>query len=223
MRIDFAAAVCGSECLLEYDLSIFDCDGTLADTLPGMEVLYNEIAPKFGLKTVGGAERERLRDLHGIPLLRALNLSLWKLPRVVAAVRARMTAQAGDWKLFPGVAEALARLAERGRQLAIVSSNSRANVERVLGPEASQLIRFYDCSVSMFGKAPKIRRVLRRSGIAPERAIYVGDEMRDAEAARAAGIAHGAVAWGHHRLELLATTAPAACFRTVQELAEQLS
>ena len=50
----------------------------------------------------------------------------------------------------------------------------------------------------MFGKAAKLRQVVRQSAVPPQHAIYVGDEIRDAEAAGKAGIAFGAVLWGQH-------------------------
>ena len=55
----------------------------------------------------------------------------------------------------------------------------------------------------MFGKAPKLRAVLKASGIPARQAIYLGDEIRDAEAAHKAGMAYGAVAWGYHSMDAL--------------------
>ena len=135
-------------------------------------------------------------------------------------MRARMTAVMDRFTLFPGIRECLQHLASSGARLAIVSSNSQANVERVLGSDTSRLITNYDCGASLFGKASKIRRVFRQSGL--PRAIYIGDEIRDAEAARKAGVAFGAVAWGHHRIELLREHQPDECFATPAELAERL-
>ena len=51
-------------------------------------------------------------------------------------------------------------------------------------------------------------------------AIYIGDETRDCEAAREAGIAFGAVAWGYATVETLAEMQPEMVFRTVEEIAE---
>ena len=72
----------------------------------------------------------------------------------------------------------------------------------------------------MFGKASKIRRVARKMGTA--HAIYIGDEVRDAEAARAADVAFGAVAWGQNRMELLQDQDPEECFHTPAEIAQKL-
>ena len=207
---------------MKYRLIIFDSDGTLADTLPWMRSVFNELAKEHGFRKVEAHEYERFRDLHGSALLRELGLPLWKLPRVVSAMRRRMAEHTGEFSLFPGIAEALARFTAGGAQLAIVSSNSRENVERVLGVENTKQIAHWACGVSMLGKAAKLRQVIRQSGVPRHEAIYIGDEIRDAEAAAKAGIAFGAVTWGQHGADVLGAQQPAEIFATVQEMANKL-
>jgi len=205
----------------KYHLAIFDSDGTLADTLPWMRSIFNELADEHGFRRVEPHEYDRFRDLHGTALLRELGLPLWKLPRVLSSMRRRMAAHTGSLSLFPCMSETLHRLVAGGVQLAVVSSNSRENVERVLGSDR-KLITHFACGVSMFGKAAKLRQVLRRSGVQRQRAIFIGDEIRDAEAAHKAQIAFGAATWGQHSLEALRAQNPAEIFSTVREIAEKL-
>jgi phosphoglycolate phosphatase len=207
---------------LKYRLAIFDSDGTLADTLPWMRSIFNELAEEHGFRRVEPGDYERFRDLHGSALLRALGLPLWKLPRVATSLRRRMAEYTGTLSLFPGTSDVLRRLAGSGVQLAIVSSNSLENVERVLGMQDAKLIAHFACGVSMFGKAAKLRQVLRQSATQAQHAIYIGDEVRDAEAARQARIAFGAVTWGQHSQEALRARNPAEIFATVHEIAEKL-
>lgn len=208
--------------MLTYCLAIFDSDGTLADTLPWMRSIFNELAEEHGFRRVEPSEYDRFRDLHGRALLRQLGLPLWKLPRVLSSMRRRMARHTGTLTVFPGIGEVLRRLAGCGVQLGIVSSNSRENVERVLGTENAKLIAHFACGVSMFGKAAKVRDVLRRGGVERHQAIYIGDEIRDAEAARKARIAFGAVTWGQHSLAALRAQSPSITFETVTEIAEKL-
>ncbi len=205
---------------LKYPLAIFDFDGTLADTLGWMRGLYAQFGHQFGLKELSPAEEERIRDLHGRELLRALGLPLWKVPRLMREMRARMAAETGRFKLFPGIAQSLQRLAEGGIRLGIVSSNSKENVQRILGAELGSLIHHYDCGASMFGKTPKVRRVIRLSRAAG--GIYIGDEVRDAEASREAGLSFGAVTWGHHRLEILQAYRPDEIFHLPSDISDRL-
>ena len=207
---------------MKYRFAIFDSDGTLADTLPWMRSIFNELADAHGFRRVEPHEYERFRDLHGAALLRELGLPLWKLPRVVSDLRRRMAEHGGKLALFPGTSDVLHRLAAVGIQLAIVSSNSRENVERVLGADNARLVAHFACGVSMFGKAAKLRQALRQCSVQPAQAIYMGDEIRDAEAAAKAGIAFGAVTWGLHGAEILCSRKPAEIFATVREIADKL-
>ena len=207
---------------VKYRLAIFDSDGTLADTLPWMRSVFNELADEFAFRRVEPHEYEQFRDLHGSALLKALNLPLWKLPRVVSAMRKKMAHHAGSFSVFPGVAEMLQRLSACGIQLAVVSSNSRVNVERILGPHNAALVKHFACGVSMFGKAARIRGVVRASGVARKESIYIGDEIRDGEAARAAGVAFGAVAWGQHSGEVLRAQKPDEFFILVDDIVTRL-
>lgn len=208
--------------ILKYRLAIFDSDGTLADTLPWLRGVFNELAEAHGFRRVEAHEYERFRDLHGAALLRELGLPLWKLPQVMSDMRQRMAAHKGKFSLFPGISDALHRLTAAGIQLAIVSSNSRENVERVLGAENASLIAHFACGVSLLGKAAKLRQTLRQCSVQPASAIYIGDEIRDAEAAAKAGMAFGAVTWGQHREEMLRTQHPTQIFTSVQEIADKL-
>ncbi len=206
----------------KYRLAVFDFDGTLADTLPWMRSVFNELAEEHGFRRVEAHEYEHFRDLNGRALLRELGLPLWKLPRVINSMRRRMSRHTGTFVLFPGMGEALQQLAESGVQLGIVSSNSRENVERVLGAENSKRIAHFACGVSMFGKASKLREVLRRGNAQPGEAIYIGDEIRDAEAAARAKMAFGAVTWGQHSAEALRAQNPTEMFMTVSEIAKRI-
>jgi phosphoglycolate phosphatase len=203
---------------LKYQLAIFDSDGTLADTLPWMRGVFNELARIHGFREVASDEYEHFRDLHGRELLKALNLPLWKLPRVIGDMRKRMAQRAEPFALFPGIDEMLKGLSAAGVKLAIVSSNSRENVERILGSENARLIDYYGCGASVFGKAAKIQGVLRRARIPRERAIYIGDEIRDAVACQKVGIPFGAVTWGQHTTAALAAQSPFCLFRSPQEI-----
>jgi phosphoglycolate phosphatase len=117
----------------------------------------------------------------------------------------------------------LKALKRRGMRLAVVSSNAEANVRRILGPDTSTLVDDYECGAALFGKARKLRRVAARAGVAPCEAIVIGDEIRDIEAAREAGMASAAVGWGYATPEALAAFGPTLAFATVDALVARLA
>ena len=103
-----------------------------------------------------------------------------------------------------------------------MSSNAEANVRRILGPDNAARISCFECGASLFGKAARFRRVVKRSGVNPHRTICIGDEARDIEAAARAGLASGAVTWGYAKPELLRSLHPTLMFESLEDLVAQL-
>ncbi len=200
-----------------YRLVIFDFDGTLADSLPWLRNIFGDLAREFGFKNPDARDQERLRRIPPRDAMALLRVSRWKMPFIARRARRRMAAELDAIRPFDGVAEVLERLHQAGVALAVVSSNSLANVQRVLGPTAAR-VSHWACGSALLGKAAHFRRVLVRSGIPAGQALCVGDEIRDARAARAAGIAFGAVSWGYHALDALVAEGAAEVFERVEDL-----
>jgi phosphoglycolate phosphatase len=209
--------------MAKYRLVIFDSDGTLADTLMWFREAYNQFAARQGLPPLPEGDDEELRSLNARELLARLKFPIWRLPALVSGMRRLMAEHIHEFSLFDGIADSLKQLAANGVVLGVVSSNSRENVSTILGPENAALIRHWACGASMFGKPAKLRTVLRASGIPAREAIYIGDEVRDAEAAHKVGLAYGAVAWGCHRLEILRAQAAAEFFSQPKEIGLKLT
>jgi phosphoglycolate phosphatase len=206
----------------KYKLVIFDSDGTLADTLPWVARAFNQLAAQHGLRPIDAADHARMGSLSARDLLQQLKIPLWKIPALVVGVRRLMADHIHEFRLFDGITESLRQLHSSGVILGIVSSNSRENVRHILGPENAALIRHHAAGASMFGKAPKLRAVLKASRIPAREAIYLGDEIRDAEAAHKAGLTFGAVGWGHHSLETLRAQDADEYFAEPRQIGEKL-
>lgn len=203
---------------LKYDIAAFDFDGTLADTMPWFNSILNTVADKYGFRKIDLSERENLRHREASEILKYLGIPLWKLPAIMSHVRTLMQDIDPSVHLFDGIADVLARLKAAGLRLAVISSNSIENVQRVLGPDAAALFDDYECGTDLFGKAAKIDRLMRRHEIAPERFLLVGDEMRDIDAARKAGVHVGSVAWGYNHVDALRERGPDEIFLAVTDL-----
>jgi phosphoglycolate phosphatase len=207
---------------MPYSLVIFDLDGTLADSLPWFRRNVNDVADKFGFRRVEDADIEPLRRAGSREILKRLEVPLWKLPMIARHMRKLKAAHLADIALFPGVDAMLRAVADKGVRLALVSSDSEANARRQLGETNAALFSYFDCGASIFGKAAKFRRVLARAGIEAGQAISIGDEVRDIEAARAAGIACAAVTWGYAAPKALRAQAPDRMFDKMEEIAAAL-
>jgi phosphoglycolate phosphatase len=75
----------------------------------------------------------------------------------------------------------------------------------------------------VLGKPRKIRSVLRRTGVPASRAILIGDETRDIDAARACGVASGAVGWGYADAQTLRSREPTEVFERLEEIVNRIA
>jgi len=175
---------------------LFDLDGTLADTLPVCIQAYqatvqhfcgrtpeeSEIYAKFGLNDEGVLEQFIPGQLD-----QTLPYYLDRYEQFHAQCP----------QVFPGIDRVFTILKAKGMRAAIVTgkgSQSAAISMRILG-----LTRWVDIIESGFAhKADKphsIGLVLRRWGLPPGQAAYVGDAPSDITAARRAGVLPVGAAW----------------------------
>jgi phosphoglycolate phosphatase len=206
---------------MPYSLAIFDLDGTLADSFPWFLRNVNDVADRFGFRRIEENDVEELRHAGSREIIRRLQVPVWKLPGIARHMRRMKAADLDGIPLFSGAAAMLHALRDGGVTLALVSSDHEANARRQLG-EAARLFAQFDCGASLFGKANKFRRVVKRAGVIPSQAISIGDEIRDIEAARDAGIACAAVTWGYAAPNALRARAPEMLFERMEDIAPGL-
>ena len=200
----------------DFDLLVFDFDGTLADSAGWFKSILPDVARRFRFRCPDEAELEELRHKPPREVMRILKIPGWKLALIAMHAR-RRAAKADAFPLLDGVPDVLALLAARGVKLAIVSSNAEVNVRRALGPDLSGKIDAWSCGAAMFGKARHFEDVLEKLDTPAARALAVGDELRDIDAAREVGLRTGAVAWGIGMKDALEAARPDFCFDTVAD------
>lgn len=202
-------------------LVIFDLDGTLIDSFPWFLRNLNDVADTFGFRRVADHEVEPLRHAGTREILASLDVPLWKLPRIARHMRRMKADHIAEIPPFPGVEPMLRALRDLGMTLAVVTSDHESNARAELRACAA-LFSHLACGAAIFGKAAKFRAVLRRAGVPPAQALAIGDEVRDIEAARAAGIPCAAVTWGYAAPAALRAMQPDMVFERVEEIAERL-
>ncbi len=206
---------------MRYSFVIFDLDGTLVDSFPWFQRNLNDVADRFGFRRVAADDVEALRHAGTRDILKRLDVPLWKVPMIARHMRRLKTAHIAEIALFDGVDSMLRTLADAGVRLALVSSDSEANVCRQLG-ESVALFGDFDCGAGIFGKPAKFRRILARAAVDAAQAIAIGDESRNIEAARVVGIACGAVTWGYAAPEALKALGPDIVFERMDDIVRRL-
>jgi beta-phosphoglucomutase-like phosphatase (HAD superfamily) len=171
---------------------LFDWDGTLVDSLGAFHRANATVLASFGLPF-----DELLYRRHYVPDWRLMYLRLGvpgdRLDEANELWHATF-ATGADVIAFDGVAAALGRLRDAGKQLGIVTAGDRA----IVGPQLERTGLAELLTTRVFGDdlavhkpdpAP-LRRALELLDLAdrPEEVAYVGDAPTDMEMARSVGV-----------------------------------
>lgn len=202
---------------------IFDFDGTLADTIDIILNITNRLSAEFGFKSATKEELAQLSNLTSWQILRYSGISIFKFPLLIRKLKAELRNEIPNIQLFPGIKEVLLELKKLGFQLGIITSNSRENVLASLEKNGLQGTFTFIYSGSTFGKHKVINRWLKREHINAEEVVYVGDEIRDIDAAKKTGIKVIAVSWGFNSHSALAAQNPDFLIERPQELIDIVS
>ncbi len=203
---------------------VFDFDGTLADTFAALFTALNLVSDQHGIAKVAESDVARLRGLEVRQILSELKISLIRLPFVVRDVRRAVESEVHKLKSFSGLEDSLRSLHQAGYTLGILTSNSERNVDTFLRThDWLKYFSFIFAGSSVFGKHKMIRRLLADRALDSQSAIYVGDETRDIEAARKAGLRCVAVSWGFSLSAALAALQPERLIADPKELPSAVS
>jgi HAD superfamily hydrolase (TIGR01549 family) len=186
---------------------LFDFDGTIADTFLMNIRIVNKMAKQYCFKPIRDQDIANVRRKELSEVLNYLSISPSLFPTVLSTQRRELNYVIREAKPIPGVAEVLLYLYSNGYQLGILTSNSKKNVRLFLENNGMLFFDYLETS-DMTGKAGKIHSFLNQYNLTTKQLIYVGDEIRDIEAANKVGITSIAVTWGYNTKEALAKSNP---------------
>lgn len=207
---------------MESKLLIFDFDGTLADTFSLFLQLFDVAADRYQFRRFDRGNLSSLRGTSMLHILRYHDVPMKKLPSIVKYIRALMERRVNEIFLFPGITEMIHRLSENGAVLGILSFNSCKVIDHVLRPIKTGQFKYIECGISLFNKAARIRRILSLSKIPAADTIFIGDEIRDLEAARKTGLEFGAVGWGYSQVGAMISLGAHHVFLTPEDVSSTM-
>jgi N-acetyl-D-muramate 6-phosphate phosphatase len=174
---------------------LFDLDGTLLDTAPDMGGALNELRIEQGLEDLPEA-MIRCHVSRGAAALVRLGFpdptpaeQVSRVERFLVLYRNRLARMTQP---FDEMLAVLSSLEERGLPWGIVTNKPTWLTEPLLRELGlSTRPRVVVCGDSLPERKPSPMPLLHAAGrmdLAPERCVYVGDDLRDMQAARAAGM-----------------------------------
>lgn len=171
-------------------LIIFDYDGTLADTSPGICHCYNTTAAEMGYPT--HPDREDFFGVIGGSLEQGFP-KLWpdmtpeQITRAVVRYR-ELYAEEGRFlpaPLYNGMKETLIALKEQGYRLAVATLKHHRFIHGML--QDNHIETLFDAVCAYRGQETKsdlLREACRLTGVSPEESLLVGDSAYDGHGAQ---------------------------------------
>lgn len=172
------------------DKIIFDFDGTVADTFQLNVGLIKEMRPDTSKKEI-----ELFRNNGVAVLQKELNLSLKEVLKLLGLLAKKQMQIINKAKIFPGIKNIFDELRKRDIKIIILSSNTTENIEKWLVHQKIKVDKIITNN-NIFGKDKLLRKMGRQF-------VYVGDEVRDVEACKKAGVKMIGVTWGFNTKEVL--------------------
>jgi phosphoglycolate phosphatase len=200
---------------------IFDFDGTIVDSLPGLVHMYEGVRGR-GKVSPEGVRQLRNKSMYRIA--REMGLSLWKVVYLALWGRRIFRKHLRSIHTFPGMPELIRELYEAKVKLFIVSTNRTANVRKYL--EMHDLLPYFDSiygGANFLNKARTLRKLMKREDLSSKDIWCVGDEGVDIRSARRAGLRITSVSWGYGGREGLKVLKPDKIVDSVDELRKALS
>lgn len=174
---------------------IFDFDGTLADSFDVFIESLNA-ATKFKHK-LNNKQIDELRKSTIQEIIKELGIHKWQIPYILYKGRYEVTKRIDEVKIFDDIPELLDQLYPK-YTLFVLSTNSYENIEHVL--KRYDIVKYFARiygNVGLMRKAKSLQKLMRQQNLQPSECLYVGDEIRDIQAAQKANIKCISVSWGY--------------------------
>lgn len=203
-------------------LILFDFDGTIAESMNAVKNILDQLSSKYKYKKIEEKDINRLRNKGAREIMKILKVPLWKVPFIAKEVKSALSKEIERVPIVKGIKEVISTLKKRGFQIGILTSNSESNVTKFLNKNKVKDIDFIRSDVHIFGKARSISKVLKEKKIPKDQVVYIGDEVRDIEAAQKIGIKIIAVGWGYNTEKALRESKPDYLVTTPKEIVKIL-
>ncbi len=209
---------------MAYQLVIFDWDGTVMDSTGRIIACMHQAGADLCLPVL---EDDAVREIIGLGLPEALRTLYPGIgDRDLERMRERyavhfVAAEASPSRLYPGARETLATLRAAGLRLAVATGKSRKGLDRVwAGSGLGDSFDASRCADETHSKPhpAMVTELLTELGVAPERALVVGDTSFDLQMARDAGVDRVAVSYGAHPVDRLMNFHPLAVIDALPQL-----
>ncbi|MBI2356835.1 HAD-IA family hydrolase [Candidatus Dojkabacteria bacterium] len=218
-----------------YKHIIFDFDGTINDSSDfALKTFLDLTAKKFGRKFESLKNRERgelideFKNISFREIKSRFKLNLLSFFYIVKQVQDEeykfissnpKEVVLKELPFYDGVLDVIEKLKKEGYKVYLLSSNGEKTLRLLLEKVGKEdLFVHISGGTKLFGKHTKLKSLLSKYKMKKEETMYIGDEIRDIDASRKAGIDVTSVTWGYSGKKILKKNHPTYICEEVSQL-----
>lgn len=213
----------------KFSTIIFDFDGTLVNTSPGIIRIFQET-----LKECGGSQpdHKQITAIIGLPLAQMMKIFLKtgseeSIQKASNCFTGKYSTQGiYENNLYPGIKDLLQELDKKNTMCMIVSNKPQVFIYKILKQHGiEKYFRYVEgtrLNSQKKKKSENITRILEERSLDKEKTVIVGDSESDIEAGKVNGIIAFAVSYGYRSSESLKRAGADKIFQSVEELKNYL-
>ncbi len=211
-----------------FDIILFDLDGTLTD--PG-EGITNSVAYALNKYGIVNTDRTELYPFIGPPLyasfMKYYGFSEEEALRAVEYYREYYTDKGiFENRLYEGIADCLERLYASGKKLLVATSKPEIFAKKILAHFGIEKYFYLVAGATLDGhlieKSDIIDYAFKSSGLSKDSALMIGDRSFDILGAKEQGIASAGVLWGYGDAYELENAGADMIFKRVEDIEKTL-
>ena len=207
----------------QFDLLVFDWDGTLADSTRAIVDAVNHASSDVSL---AAPTEEATRSIIGLELRQALRVLFGDaedetIEQLAARYHYHYSRFQDHIPLFEGALEAVHQLANNGFMLAVASGKGRRGLRHAISTAGMDGVILAERSADDCFSKPHpqmLHELMDELGAEPQRTVMIGDTVFDLQMAQNAGTASLGVTYGAQPIENLLPHAPLATFDNFAKL-----
>ncbi|MFD1121076.1 HAD family hydrolase [Methylophilus flavus] len=216
-----------SDTVKQFDLIVWDWDGTIADSTGMITQALIKAADEAGLPALSEA---RARSIIGLGLRESIEVLYGSIPSeqaqaLITHYNRNYYAAEETILLFSGITETIASIARKGCKQAVATGKGRRGLNAAL--QLSGLAKYFSATKTVdecFSKPhpQMLDELMDELVVMPERTLMIGDSQYDMQMGKNAGVITAAVTYGSQTATHLQQYSPDNMFHDVAALSAWL-
>lgn len=203
---------------------LLDLDGTIADSGSVVIDIINDLAQKHYFRGITQEDIPILQKGRVIDFYKHLSIPILSLPKILSEGYSMLKERYDDVKLFDGMGDFISDASDRYK-VDLLTTNKVDIAKRFLERYnlSKNIGKIQSCAriQGFISKSIPLKNYCLETEISPELVDYIGDEVRDYEAASRVGTGITLVSWGYNHQDTLANLDSENLVKNVSELKDK--